>query len=519
MKTISTYSFLAGLVISLPFAGAAVQDAPQPEASTQPSAVATNVATVVITANNCTNGVRLNFRGASLSQVLDSLSEAAGFIINNETEVRGTVEMWSKGPVPGDEAVELLNSVLQPKGCTAIRKGRILTIASLDRAKTADLEVITGNNPDAVQKSNAVVTQIIPVRYADASRLVNNLQPLLPASASLSVNESANALILVDTNTAIRRMLKIISALYTSAARSSSIKVFPLRYADAKELATVVQQMFSAEGASQSADGGNSSAQSSGPPGGSFGPPGSDGPSGSQTSSGSTGRTATAPKVVATADERANSLIVAASPDVIPAVTALVRQLDQQVNDLTEVRLFRLRNADPAELVDQLAQLYTHDSGTGSGQGQAAFGMDGPPGGGGSDAETASSQSNTGERKKKQGRVLAVADPRSSSLLVSAARTSMPQIAQLIERLDADPGRKEIVSYWNLLNADPQDVKQVLQDLFNRNTTAQNNNDNPLLGQNNPLIARQTQQQSSTTTGNLKLGSSGASGVSSSSGN
>jgi general secretion pathway protein D len=519
MKTISTYSFLAGLVISLPFAGDAVQDAPQPEASTQPSAVATHVATVVITANNCTNGVRLNFRGASLSQVLDSLSEAAGFIINNETEVRGTVEMWSKGPVTGDEAVELLNSVLQPKGCTAIRKGRILTIASLDRAKTADLEVITGNNPDAVQKSDAVVTQIIPVRYADASRLVNNLQPLLPASASLSVNESANALILVDTKTAIRRMLKIISALDTSAARSSSIKVFPLRYADAKELATVVQQMFSAEGVSQSTKEGDSSAQSSGPPGGGFGPPGSDGPPGSQASSGSTSGIATAPKSVVTSDERANSLIVAASPDVIPAVAALVKQLDQQVNDLTEVRLFRLRNADSAELVDQLAQLYPDDSGTGSSQGQAAFGMDGPPGGGGPDAETASAQPNTGERKKKQGRVLAVADPRSSSLLVSAARASMPQIAQLIQRLDADAGRKEIVSTWNLRNADPQDVKQVLQDLFNRKTAAQNNNNNSLLGQNHPLIARQTQQQSSTTTGSLKLGSSGASGGSGSSGN
>lgn len=519
MKTIRTYSFLAGLVMSIPFSCAAAQDAPQPEASTEPSAVASNVATVVITANNCTNGVRLNFRGASLNQVLDSLCDAAGFIINNETEVHGAVEVSSKGPLTGDEAVELLNSVLEPKGCTAIRKGRILTIASLDRAKTADLEVITGNNPDAVQKSDAVVTQIIPVRYADASRLVNNLQPLLPASASLSVNESANALILVDTKTAIRRMLKIISALDTSAARSSSIKVFPLRHADAKEVATVVQQMFSAEGVSQSADGGNSSARSSGLAGGGFGPPGSDGPPGSQASSGSTSGTATAPKAVVTSDERANSLIVAASPDVIPAVTALVKQLDQQVNDLTEVRLFRLRNADPAELVDQLAQLYPDNSGTGSGQGQAAFSMDGPPGGGGSDAETASSQSNTGERKKKQGRVLAVADPRSSSLLVSAARASMPQIAQLIERLDSDAGRKEVVSYWDLRNADPQDVKQVLQDLFNRNTTAQNNSDNPLLGQNSPLIARQTQQQSSTTTGNLKLGSSGASGGSSASGN
>jgi hypothetical protein len=30
------------------------------------------------------------------------------------------------------------------------------------------------------------------VRYADVGQLVNNLRPLLPASASLSVNQGAN---------------------------------------------------------------------------------------------------------------------------------------------------------------------------------------------------------------------------------------------------------------------------------------------------------------------------------------
>jgi hypothetical protein len=197
-----------------------------------------------------------------------------------------------------------------------------------------------------------------------------------------------------------------------------------------------------------------------------------------------------------------------------------VQQLDQQVNDLTVVRVFRLRNADPAELVDQLAQLFPDDTGTSSSQDQAAFDMGGPPGSGGSDAGTGDLQSDTGERKKKQGRVLAVADLRSSSILVSAGSARMPQIAALIKQLDADAGRKEIVSYWNLRNADPQDVKLILQDLFNRNSTGQNNNsDNPLLGQNNPLTARQTQQQSSTTTGSSKQGSSGANGGSSPSGN
>jgi hypothetical protein len=223
---------------------------------------------------------------------------------------------------------------------------------------------------------------------------------------------------------------------------------------------------------------------------------------------------------VATVDERANSLIVSAAADLIPAVAALVKQLDQPVNDVTVVRLFRLRNADPAELVDQLAQLFPDEGGTGSSQDQSGFDMGGPPGSGGFDADTGNSPSDTGERKMRQGRVLAVADPRSSSILVSAGSARMPQIAALIKQLDADAGRKEIVSYWSLRNADPQDVKQILQDLFNRNSTAQNNNsDNPMLGQNNPLTVRQTQQRSSTTTGSSKQGSSGASGGASAPGN
>jgi type II secretory pathway component GspD/PulD (secretin) len=516
MKAITTYSLLARLLLSIPFSSAGVQDQLQPTALAQAPAIATNIAACAVIVDHSTNGVLLDFRGASLSQVLDYLSEAAGFIIINGMEVHGTGEVWSKGPVTRDEAVELLNTALESRGSTVIRNGRILTIDSVDHAKTADLAVITGNDPNAVQKSEAVVTQIIPIRYADASRVVNNLRPLLPSNASLSVNEDANALILVDNKTAIRRMLKIISALDTASARFSTLKVIPLRHAEAKELATLVQQMYSTQSASQGSSGGDSSAQSFGPPGaGGFGPPGFGGLYGSQAG-GSTGGTATAPKVVATADERANALIVSAPADLIPTVANLVQQLDQQVNDVTQVRVFRLHNADPAELVEQLAQLYPDESGTGSGQARSGFSLDGPPGPFG-DAGT---DADTGERRMKQGRVLAVADPRGSSLLVSAGSALIPQIAALIKQLDADAGRKEMVSYWNLRNADPQDVKQILQDLFNRNVTAQNNNnENPLLGQNNPLIARQTQQQSSTTASSSKSGSPGANGGSSSPGN
>ena len=47
------------------------------------------------------------------------------------------------------------------------------------------------------------------------------------------------------------------------------------------------------------------------------------------------------------------------------------------------------------------------------------------------------------------------------------------------------------MGYFDLQNADPQDVYNNLQDLFQRNNVrAQNNNVNPSMGQNSPLYKR-----------------------------
>ena len=326
-------------------------------------------------------------------------------MINLEAEVRDPIDVSSNGLVTKDKAVELLNSSLKQHGYAVIRRGRILTVVNSDRAKTADLEIVTGNDPDAVQKSDEMVTQIIPVRYASVSQLVNNLGPLLPASASLSVNESANALVLVSTRTDVRRMLKIISALDAVIARVSSIKVFPLNYADATELATVVQQLFAPGTTGQTTAGPNADRQAFNRPGGDgFGPPGSIQMPGAAANSDGTGETAAGAKVVAVADERSNCLIVCASAGLIPGLTEVVQRLDRQVNDTTQLRVFRLRNAEADEVAEQLSQLFPEDTTSGSAQDQVGFSLGGPPSPG-SDlpgATSGSPQSDGSERKKKQ---------------------------------------------------------------------------------------------------------------------
>ena len=456
-----------------------------------------------------TNGMRLNFHGAPLSLVLDYLSDAAGFIINKETDVRGTVEVWSKEPLTKDEAVEVLNSVLKKNGCAVIRNGRILTIVAQDTAKTRDLPVISGNDPNEVEKGDEVVTQIIPVKYATVSQLVPNLELLLPTTATLTPNESANSLILVATKTDIKRMLKIITALDTSIASVSSIRVIPLKYADAKDTATLISTLFAPQGGGQGGNTGgrgglfNMLAAGGGPFGGGgaggFGGRGGGGGGRGGSSGGAAG--AAAAKVVAVADDRSNSLVVSAPSDLLATIENMVKEVDQEVTDVTELRVFRLVNADPAETADQLAQLFPDPttSGTGSQNSMMPFFFRGGGGGRGGGTSTAA---NNSERAKKLGRVLAVPDPRTSSIIITASKTLMPQIADMIAELDSDKGRKEIVGFYDLQNADPADVYNNLQELFQRNNVRpQNNNQNTMLGANNPLSQRIKNNQQTTSTG------------------
>src|SRR5690348_12119214 len=218
--------------------------------------IPTNATVPAITMEYGKDGLLLNFHGASLNLVLDYLSDAAGFVINKQTEIRGSVEVWSKQPVTKAEAIELLSSVLKQNGYALTRNGRILTIVGSDNVKTADTEIVVSADPAQVNKSDEVQTQIIPVRYATAAQLVQNLQILLPTTASLSASESANTLILVATKTDIRRMLQIIRAMDNSMATVSSIKVRLLRYADAKETANLITQLFTQQAGNQTSAGG-----------------------------------------------------------------------------------------------------------------------------------------------------------------------------------------------------------------------------------------------------------------------
>ncbi len=457
--------------------------------------------------------LRLNFRGVGLDMVLNYLSEAAGFIIILDTEVKGKVDVWSNQPVSQEEALSILNSALSKNGYAAIRNDRTLTIVSKEEAKKRDLPVKSGSDPLNIPKNDEMVTQIVPVRFINAVQLTKDLQPLLPSQATMTANESGNALVITDTQVNIRRLAEIVRALDTSVSSVSMIRVFPLRFADAKEVATVIKDLFPAQ------TGGNTGNNNNGGGGGGrfggfgggnpFGGAGGGGGNNNAGGNGTNGRPG-ASRVIASADERSNSLVVSAPDDVMPSIADLVASVDTTVEDITELRVFRLKNADPGEVASMLSDLFPDETRTTDNSRQQIRFGGGPFGGFGNNNNNNAANS---DRTKKKGRVLAVSDPRTASVVVSASRDLMTQISQMIEQLDANPARRQKVFVYSLENADVQEVEQILRGMFERTTSQLNRNNTT---QTSPLTTRSSSQNNSQSTSRTSVGS--GSGIGSSSG-
>lgn len=308
-----------------------------------------------------TDPLRLNFRNAPLSLVLDYLSEAAGFTIspNSKVDLKGTVTVWSNRPMNRYEAVALLHKALGEYNYGAtVENGNILNIYVVDPSNTEILAGIPNDDYKNIPATKDLVTQIVYVRNVESSQLISSLQPLMPAGTSMSANQGANAIVITDTKANIRRMAQLVKALDTASVSASEMRVFPLDYADATAVAQVVTQLFQSNDSNQGGRNRGGFGGGGFPGFGGFGGGGGERGGGGNSNSGAQAGRVAAARVTAVADERSNSLVVSAAADQMNYIEDLVKQMDVNVDDLTELRVFRLRYADPQETADQLASLF-----------------------------------------------------------------------------------------------------------------------------------------------------------------
>jgi type II secretory pathway component GspD/PulD (secretin) len=437
-----------------------------------------------------TNGIVLNFRNVPLGAVLNFLSAKAGLIIVSDANLRGGVSLVAKQPVSTNEIVGLLNEQLSKNNLTAILEGRTLQIMDSERAKSsAFTPVRSARSPGEVANTDEIVTEILPVRILKPAQLVKDLEPLIPRGATVTANEAGSAIIMTAPGRDVHRISEIIAALDSSAV--SEVEVFVLKFADAKSVAAELKEIFHNGDSDTTRAGARNS----------FGPFGARG--GGVAVSDDTAKNAQT-LTVFVSDDQMNAVVASTPPDYMSTVHKVIAELDQPSQDITEIKCFALKHADPSEVADELNALF-QSSATASDQNNRTMGFRFNP-----FQQQTSGDSAKSTRMKRQSTVLAVADRRSESVFVSVSRDSMAEIKSVIASMDEGNRGMTHVTAIRLESADPAAVQLTLASLFLNPGSASSTATTAL---NARLLANINSQSTSTSssTSGFATGGSGAS--------
>ena len=414
-------------------------DAPSdPNDATAPET--TTIAEVTIVPDNG-DGILLNFKNAPLETILDHLSEVVGLVIVSDAEIDGRLTIISRQPLTIEEVVSLINTALIKEDYAAIKMGRTLKIVPLDDAKKMNIPVQSGNDPEEVTPGDDMVTHVIPVRFASAVKLKEELSELVPSYADLAANAETNTLIITDTTANVRRFIEIVRALDTQMSAIAEVKVFHLKYSDAANTARLINEVFQPDEQSSRSSRGNRQSMSPMERMMSFRGRGGDrsrGRGGDESQS----EASPATKIVASADEYTNTLVVAGSAETLELVETVIKELDSNPQEEQSVMVYPLQNAQAENLKDvlnnlfqQMAQLL-YNQGGGSGRGGGGSSRFGRSGGMGFSSGRSSGSSALSGAGNLAGQVYFESDEDTNSLLIITASKNFDKVKKIIDELD-----------------------------------------------------------------------------------
>jgi general secretion pathway protein D len=284
--------------------------------------------------------VTLDVRGLDVDNLLQFYSRTFGLTVIKDPNLAGPVTIMCPQPVSRQDALDILNSVLEVRGFTSLLRGNVLKIVPLSKAVQSNVGVSVG--PSVGQEGDQVITQMVPLKSADAAQLQSELSPLVSAGASIIANSASNTLTITDYASNIARLLRIVGQL--DSEQAAEVRVFPLVYAKADEVSQAVTQLFFAQPRLTAGAGTL--------------PPNWQRRLVGAVTAASGGRSPLigAPAGQVAADARTNSVIVTTSKERMATIGQVIQSLDKPVRYQGTLIVVRLERANSQEVANTLSQ-------------------------------------------------------------------------------------------------------------------------------------------------------------------
>ncbi|MBV7538594.1 type II secretion system secretin GspD [Duganella sp. sic0402] len=266
----------------------------------------------------------LNFVGADIESVIKAVGHYTNITFVIDPRVKGTLTVVSEKPVTKSQAFSLLTSALRLQGFAVVSGDGFAKVVPEADAKLQASPTQVGAS-QASAKGDQIVSQIFHLNYESANNVVAVLRPLISPNNTINANPGNNSVVVTDYADNVKRLAKIVAALDAPAV--ADLDVIPVRYAIASDLAAMINKLMDSGGGA-----------------------------------------ADAGKVSVLADPRTNSLILRApSAARSNLAKSLIAKLDQPTQELGNVHVVYLKNAEATKLAQTLRSVVSGESSQQSG--------------------------------------------------------------------------------------------------------------------------------------------------------
>lgn len=272
--------------------------------------------------------VTIDFDNVDIRLVIKYLSEITQTNYVIDKEVAGKVTVMSPAKMSLEEAQKVLETLLAVNGYAIVETGGVKRVVPSGVAMQSQMQTLVGKEPAGENSEARMVTQIVPLDFADAEKVKNVIAPYVTKSGHVASYRPTNTLIITESTANLAKLLSIVRSLDSQMPGGrDNMHVIAMKNASAKEVASLLTTLFQEQKRSQSARG-----------------EGSD--TGGELS----------PSIVA--HEATNSLVVEASPQDYAVVEKTIRQMDVVKDQVyVEVLIVEMSLEKAAEYGLELANL------------------------------------------------------------------------------------------------------------------------------------------------------------------
>lgn len=196
--------------------------------------------------------VSLNFEQAPLSEVMHAIMGdilALDYIVDHP--VQGQVTLRTRTPIPRDELLGVLESLLKSNGAIMIRgnDGRYLVTGAQRGTK---LNPSVSNPRDSAAGYSTI---IVPLQYISASNMAEILKPVADGDSFVRIDNSRNILMLAGTRAQLDGWLDMVATFDVDLLQGMSVGLFPLVNSSVDEIEEALGLLL--EGGGSGDKGGN----------------------------------------------------------------------------------------------------------------------------------------------------------------------------------------------------------------------------------------------------------------------